>query len=94
MTTSSEGYARRLAELLKQPSPPLERRELEAFVQKFISRRDVFLRLVKNHGSPLYAFDREALIAKGRQFLSVFAGCHSAVRVRPAAADWAGTFNS
>ena len=35
---------------------------------------------MKDHGSPLYALDREALIAKGRQFLSVFAGCHSKVQ--------------
>jgi len=65
---------------LKQPTPPLERRELEAFVQRFINCRDVFLHLVKNHGSPLYALDRETLIAKGRQFFSVFAGSHSAVQ--------------
>jgi diaminopimelate decarboxylase len=80
MTTSSEGYAQRLAELLKQPTPLLDRQELEAFVQKFIKHREIFLRLVKNHGSPLYALDLETLTAKGRQFLSVFAGCHSAVR--------------
>lgn len=35
---------------------------------------------MKDHGSPLYALDREALIAKGRQFLSVFAGCHPEVK--------------
>jgi diaminopimelate decarboxylase len=80
MTTSLEGYAQRLTELLRQPTPLLDRQELEAFVQKFIKDREIFLRLVKNHGSPLYALDRETLIAKGRQFLSVFAGCHSAVQ--------------
>ena len=80
MTTSSEDFARRLAELLKQPTPLLDSQELKAFVQKFIGCREIFLHLVKNHGSPLYALDRETLIAKGRQFSSVFAGCHSSVQ--------------
>jgi diaminopimelate decarboxylase len=80
MTTNSEGYARRLAELLRQPTPLLDRADLEAFVRRFIGRRETFQRLAKDHGSPLYALDREALIAKGRQFLTAFAGCHTAIQ--------------
>ena len=80
MITSSEGYAQRLAELLKQPTPRLDHRELEAFVQTFLSRRETFLCLVKDHGSPLYALDREALIAQGRHFLSAFRDCHSEIQ--------------
>ena len=35
---------------------------------------------MKDHGSPLYALDRETLIAKGRNFLSAFEECHSAIQ--------------
>ncbi|MEW5796240.1 MAG: decarboxylase [Candidatus Zixiibacteriota bacterium] len=72
MSKSSEDYSHRIAALLKQPIPRLERSELEAYVRGFIGRRDSFLQLVRGHGSPLYALDKEALISRAREFRAVF----------------------
>lgn len=58
--------------MLSQPTPRLEREELETYVRGFIDRRDAFLQLVRDNGSPLYALDKNALITRGREFLGVF----------------------
>jgi diaminopimelate decarboxylase len=72
MIKSSEGSALRMAELLNKSTPRLTREQLEAYVQRFLGRRHAFIDLVEMHGAPLYAFDRPALVARGREFMAVF----------------------
>ena len=61
-----------MAELLNRPTPRLEPEQLRAYVQRFLDRRQAFLNFERAHGAPLYAFDRAALIARGRKFMAVF----------------------
>jgi len=72
MTGNADARVQRLAELLKQQTPRLEHRELEDYVRRFVDHRSEFLKLTRDHSSPLYALDREALVVKARAFLAVF----------------------
>jgi diaminopimelate decarboxylase len=63
---------KRAAEILRQQSPPLDRRELKAFINAFLHRREVFLEINRRHGSPLYIVDEPALIDRARQFGDAF----------------------
>ena len=60
------------AELLQRQPPLLDSRELNAFVQSFLERRDRFLRACGEHGSPLYVIDEQVLLDRARQFRSAF----------------------
>jgi diaminopimelate decarboxylase len=72
MTGNADNRVQRLAELLKQRTPRLERRELEDYVRRFVDCRSTFLQLTRDQGSPLYALDREALVDAGQAFLAAF----------------------
>jgi diaminopimelate decarboxylase len=61
-----------MAELLNRPTPRLEPEQLNAYVQRFLDRRHAFLNLAEAHGAPLYAFDRAALMSRGREFMAAF----------------------
>jgi len=54
------------------PTPRLDAARLRDYVASFLDRRDSFRRLVESDGSPLYAFDRAALVSRAREFLAVF----------------------
>lgn len=61
------------AELLNRQVPRLDAGEIADFVRPFLDRRDAFLAVVHDHGSPLYAIDTEALVNRARQFRNAFA---------------------
>jgi len=46
---------------------------IEAMVRDHLARAEAYLALVRRHGSPLYVLDREALRARARRFIDVFA---------------------
>lgn len=59
--------------LLDQPVPLLDGEVLRGYVKGFFDRRDLFLRAVKEFGSPLYVLDEAAIVRKAREFKSAFA---------------------
>ena len=60
------------ARLLAHRTPELDRRQLAAYVQGFIDRRNDFLATAGHHGSPLYVLDVAALLERARQFTEAF----------------------
>ncbi|MBD3402001.1 decarboxylase [candidate division GN15 bacterium] len=62
----------RIIELAEHKTPQLERHELESFVRSFQNRREEFLSLVNQYGSPLYVIDESALRRRAREFLEAF----------------------
>ncbi len=53
-------------------TPLLDPAELDAFVRSFIARRDVFLSLAAEHGSPLYVIEEAVLAGRANRFASAF----------------------
>jgi diaminopimelate decarboxylase len=62
----------KISGLSKNPTPRLERARLEEFVSPFLHQSTFFTRIVHREGSPLYIFDKKALISSARQFAHVF----------------------
>jgi len=60
------------ATALDHPSPLLDRAELEAFVDSFLQRRQVFLDARRRHGSPLYVLEPQVLRDRAEQLVSTF----------------------
>lgn len=71
----------RIAELLRQQTPVLDETELASFVGSFLERRDAFLLMAKQHGSPAYVFDRARLKERARAFVASFERHVSDIRV-------------
>lgn len=69
---NSAAVLKRVAELLDHPTPRLEDRQLLPFVESFLSRRDQFLDIVRQHGSPLYVIEESALVRKLTEFRDAF----------------------
>ena len=63
---------KRAADLLACPTPPLDRGEVDAFVQAFLDRRDQFLGVCRRHGSPLYVLEPQVLRDRAAQFIAAF----------------------
>jgi len=60
------------AERLRQETPILQEEELRAFVESCLARRDSFLSVRQEHGSPLYVVDEKALLDRANQFRGAF----------------------
>ncbi len=71
----------RVAELLNSQVPRLDAQELRRFVQSFLDRRDTFLSVFRDEGSPLYVIDSAALIERARQFRQAFSTVLSDIRI-------------
>jgi diaminopimelate decarboxylase len=61
-----------ISEILRSESPTLEAGELKSYVRSFAERRDTFLRIQQTQGSPLYLFDRSALLERAGRFTKAF----------------------
>jgi diaminopimelate decarboxylase len=59
--------------LLDQPVPLLDGEVLRDYVKGFFDRRELFLRAVKEFGSPLYVLDEAVIARRAREFKSAFA---------------------
>jgi diaminopimelate decarboxylase len=62
----------RIAELLGQHTPQLEKTELETFVRSFLQRRDFFLDLTHRYGAPLYVLEEAVLLERAARFRTAF----------------------
>ena len=60
------------ASRLAQRTPELDAEKLTAFVTGFIRRRERFLEVNAEHGSPLYVLERNVLVERARQFSAAF----------------------
>mgnify|MGYP005833212385 CR=1 FL=1 len=60
------------AKRLTESAPVLPDAELMPYVQSFLNRRELFLSVVREHGSPLYFIDEPALLHRAEQFVGVF----------------------
>ncbi|MFH1700640.1 MAG: alanine racemase [Candidatus Zixiibacteriota bacterium] len=72
MTNGSLGFLIQAAELFKHRSTRLDTSELKPFVKSFQDRKDLFLQLAANEGSPLYVIDTGMLKLKANQFRKAF----------------------
>lgn len=79
--SGSDELLRAAEKILRHRTPRLDRRELEAFVESFIERREVFLRAVREFGSPLYVIEEDVLRARAEAFVSAFRRALPDVRV-------------
>jgi len=60
------------AKLAKHRTPVLDRKELDAFVGSFLERRDLFLAIREQHGSPLYVIEESVLLDRAAAFTTAF----------------------
>jgi diaminopimelate decarboxylase len=81
MTGGSLGFLMQAAELLKRQPERLENKELKQFVRSFHDRRDTFMAVVRNEGSPLYVIDCETLKARAKRFHNTFSAVLPDIRV-------------
>ena len=72
MRDNSTAILRGAARLLKRRTSLLSRRRLQAFVQSFLERREVFLRACREFGSPLYLIEEQVLLDRAAQFTAAF----------------------
>ena len=77
----NDALLRSAAEILGRQTPPLERAEIDAFVQPYLDRRDTFLGIAAEHGSPLYVIEESVLADRARQFTEAFRAHLPNVRV-------------
>ncbi len=54
--------------------PYFRQTELQSFVKQFNRQSDVFCRLIEEHGSPLYVFDRKTFLNRAAEFSFAFDG--------------------
>ncbi|MFH1730798.1 MAG: alanine racemase [Planctomycetota bacterium] len=77
----NDALLRSAAEMLGRHTAALERAEIDAFVQPYLDRRDTFLAIAAEHGSPLYVIEEAVLAHRARQFTEVFRAHLPNVRV-------------
>ena len=53
----------------------LEKEDLEKFVQPYFKDREIYLSLVRKHGSPLWVLDASVLKDKAQRFSQAFSAC-------------------
>jgi diaminopimelate decarboxylase len=63
---------KKAAALLSQATPLLEKQHLLDYVGSFLMRADALLNACRQHGSPLYLFDQQALLDRAQQFCNAF----------------------
>ena len=61
-----------LGQSVNLKAPLLPRKELESYVQAFLKRKAEFLGAADGVGSPLYLFDRDALLSGAQRFKNAF----------------------
>jgi diaminopimelate decarboxylase len=59
-------------DLLDRPMPLLEEKELLDYVRPYLARAAEFKNAFRKHGSPLYLFDKQALLERVQQFGDAF----------------------
>jgi diaminopimelate decarboxylase len=62
----------RLGGLLHLIPPKMDENTLNAFLSSCVRDREIFLRLAEEHGSPLYALDRNRVKTQVKQFRNAF----------------------
>jgi len=70
--TARETLLKKAADILGQPPAALDPAEVAGYVGPFIDRGPRFLKLCRREGTPLYAFDEAALLARARHFRAAF----------------------
>ena len=70
--SDADAILKSAARLLERQTPLLSRQELDAFVDSFLRRRDVFLQACAQHGSPLYLIEQRVLLERVQQFTGAF----------------------
>ncbi|MGD9226578.1 MAG: alanine racemase [Desulfobacterales bacterium] len=63
---------KKAADLLARPLPLLEEQELLNYVRPFLARATEFTTAFRKHGSPLYLFDKQALLGRVQQLRDAF----------------------
>ena len=63
------------------PQTPPSSPALDAYVQSFLDRRDLFLDIAARHGSPLYVIEEQALWDRAHEFIRAFQAEWPAMRV-------------
>ena len=81
MGQNSLGFIMQAAELYSQPIPSLDREELKEFVGTMLDRRETFLALAREQGSPLYVIDTAALKNRANRFRRAFTSVLPKVRI-------------
>lgn len=71
----------RAEEILNHPSAELDSDQVAGFIRPYLEQSDTFINLCRQHGSPLYVFDQEALLKRVHEFTAVFAGALGDIRV-------------
>lgn len=69
------------SDIIKKKTPLLDEKELLNFVQSFVERKDQFIKCYEKYGSPLYAFDRAAVIKQLSKFRTAFETNFSDIRI-------------
>jgi len=62
----------RIAGLLRMTPPKMDEERLRGFITSCLAERDIFVRLARKHGSPLYALDEKWLRARVQKFRMAF----------------------
>lgn len=78
---SLESLLKKAAEVLQQPNSVLDYDEVAAFVGSFLKRADTFVETVERHGSPLYVFDKGALLQRAAKFAAAFKETLGEIRI-------------
>ncbi len=76
-----QNFLKEAEKLLKEPIPLLKGKELLIYVRSFLERAGSFLNANQQYGSPLYLFDKQALIERAQQFYGAFTNVFSDIRV-------------
>ncbi len=72
MTHESESILEKAALILDKRTPELDSADLTRHVANILDRKDIFLRIREQCGSPLYIIDEDSLIARARLFTAAF----------------------
>ena len=72
MIKDVDNTLQKTAACLREITPELEVGEIRSLVKDFIGRKEQFLNICREHGSPLYIIEPEILRERVRQFTSAF----------------------
>ncbi len=78
---TTEDVLRRAREILTHPTTALDEAQAAGLVRICLERADTFKSLCRDHGSPLYVFDEEALLARAHEFTKIFSESLGNIRV-------------
>lgn len=69
------GFEAKTKRILAKRDLPLPREAVLAYLAPILSRKEDYLRLVREHGTPLIVFDEKALIDRAERFRAAFTAC-------------------